>query len=324
MKWGLWLTAAALLFAGYLLALPPEPDPGSAGAGGTASPSPSPGRQPHKSRKPHPKPPAPATPVPTELPFGGLRIPPNLRLVAYYGTAGTGSLGVLGERSIPVMTQRLRAAAKPFARPGRPVQIVYELIVTVADGHPGEGRDFSHDIDRAKVQTFIDAAHRNQALLVLDLQPGRDGFLEVAKRWAWALRDPWVSLALDPEWRVHGKQVPARVIGSVTAAEVNRVGAWLNHLTATHELPDKLLLLHQFRTQMIRDIGRIADRPRLVEVQHVDGFGNRRQKLGTYHHVERHQQFRMGFKLFYDEDTRLFPPWQVLRIRPAVGFVSYQ
>ncbi len=320
MKWGIWLSAAALLFAGYLLALPPGHDSSSPGAGTTDSPTPS--RKPH--RKPPGKPARPSTPLPTELPFGGRSIPPNLRLVAYYGTAGTGSLGVLGERSIPVMTQRLRAAAKPFARPGRPVQIVYELIVTVADGQPGPGRDYSHDIDRAKVQTFIDAAHRNKALLVLDLQPGRDGFLDVAKRWAWALRDPWVSLALDPEWRMHGKQVPAQVVGSVSAAEVNRVGAWLNTLTARHQLPDKLFLLHQFRTEMIGDIGRVADRPRLVEVQHVDGFGNRQQKLATYHHVERHEQFRMGFKLFYDEDTRLFPPWQVLRIRPGVRFVSYQ
>ncbi|MGD9960893.1 hypothetical protein [Nocardioides sp.] len=322
MKWGIGLGVAVLLCLGYLAALPPRPanTPGVAVPSETSATGPTGDATHHDPVEPPPDDPLP----PPLLPHGGRHFDPDRMLVAYYGTAGTGSLGVLGERSIPVMTQRLRQAAQAFARPGRPVQIVYELIVTVADAHPGRGRDYSHDIDRAKVEAFIRAAHRNKALLVLDLQPGRAGFLEVAKRWAWALKDPWVSLALDPEWRMHGRQVPARVIGSVSATEVNRVGAWLDQLTRVNRLPDKLFVVHQFRTEMVRGIAGVADRPRLVEVQHVDGFGNRQQKLATYHHVERHEQFRMGFKLFYDEDTRLFAPWEVLRIRPAVRFVSYQ
>ena len=57
---------------------------------------------------------------------------------------------------------------------------------------------------------------------MLDLQPGRADFLEVRKRWQWALEEPYVGLALDPEWRMRPEQVPGRVIGSVGAAEVNR------------------------------------------------------------------------------------------------------
>jgi len=51
-------------------------------------------------------------------------------------------------------------------------------------------------------------------------------------------------------------------------------------------------------------------------VQHVDGFGTRSQKLATYRTVERSDTFHMGFKLFYDEDTDIFKPHGVLRIRP--------
>jgi len=231
---------------------------------------------------------------------------------------------VLGERSIPEMTRRLRRAARPYARPDRPAQIVYELIVTVADGSPGADGDYSHDIGHDKVRTFVRAAHRHKALLVLDLQPGRSSFLSVARRWRWALRDPWVSLALDPEWRMGPGEVPGQTIGSVGAREVNRVGWWLNRLARLDHLPDKLLMIHQFRTDMVRDIGDIKDRPLLSEVQHVDGFGTRRQKLATYHHVEQAPQFRMGFKLFYDEDVNLMTPRRVLAIRPRVRFVSYQ
>jgi hypothetical protein len=59
-------------------------------------------------------------------------------------------------------------------------------------------------------------------------------------------------------------------------------------------------------------------------VQHVDGFGTRSQKLATYRTVERSDKFHMGFKLFYDEDTDIFKPHGVLRIRPRADFVSYQ
>ena len=259
-----------------------------------------------------------------QLPFGGTHIYPGRTLVAYYGTAGTPALGVLGEGSISTMTSRLRRQAAAYARPDLPAQIVYELIVTVVDASPGPDGDYSHDISRDKVETFIRAAHRNKALLVLDLQPGRTDFLTVAKRWKWALKDPWVSLALDPEWRMAPGQVPAQTIGQVGAAEINRTSWWLETLTRIYSLPDKLLMIHQFRTDMVHNIEDVVDRPRLSEVQHVDGFGTRSQKLATYHAVERDPQFRMGFKLFYDEDTNLFRPADVLRIRPKVRFVSYQ
>ncbi len=258
------------------------------------------------------------------LPGGGTRVFRNAILVAFYGTAGTGALGVLGEDTPDRITQRLRAAAASYATEDRAAQIVYELIVSIADRSPGPDGDYSHDIDRAKVRRYIRAAHRNAALLVLDLQPGRSGFLTVAKRWAWALSDPWVGLALDPEWRMARGEVPGETIGHVDSAEVNRVTRWLNRLTRRQRLPQKVFVLHQFRTDMVTDIEAVLDRPHLAEVQHVDGFGSRAQKLATYHHVARPDQFRMGFKLFYDEDRDLMPPERVLGIHPRVRFVSYQ
>ncbi len=260
-----------------------------------------------------------------KLPGGGTRVFGRHRfLVAYYGTAGTGSLGVLGESAPDEMQRRLRRAAQPFKRDGERIQSVYELIVTVADPIPGADGDFSHDIPADSVRAYIEAAHRHGALVVLDIQPGRADFLTVAKRWAWALADPWVGLALDPEWRMGPRQVPGRVIGSVGAAEVNRVSAWLSDLVEREGLPEKPFLLHQFRATMIRDVERVKQRDGLAMVLHADGFGNQGQKLATYHALARPEQFAMGFKLFYDEDVNLFGPARVRTIRPAVRFVSYQ
>ena len=126
--------------------------------------------------------------------------------------------------------------------------------MTVADAGPGPDGDFSHDIARSLVEPYVRAARRNGALLVLDLQPGRSDFLTVAKRWRWALESPYVGLALDPEWRMGPRQVPGRTIGSVSAREVNRVSAWLAELVEARSLPEKVFMLHQFRSDMIPDI----------------------------------------------------------------------
>ncbi|WP_137293343.1 hypothetical protein [Nocardioides dongxiaopingii] len=290
---------------------PAAPAPPAGGAPASEVPSP-PAATPDG-----PEPPAP--PPPGRGIFAGGRV-----LVAYYGTGQTASLGVLGESDPDTMHRRLLREARTFARPGRPVQPVYELIVTVADGVPGHDGDYSHDVPRAVVERYLRAARRHGALLLLDVQPGRSTFPEVARRWAWALRDPLVGLALDPEWRMGPRQVPGRVIGSVRGAEVDRTAAWLARLRAERDLPEKLFVLHQFRREMITDVDRVRARPGLAMVQHVDGFGTPGQKLATYRHVARPQQFRMGFKLFYDEDVRRMPAAAVHRIRPEVRFVSFQ
>ncbi len=259
------------------------------------------------------------------LPHGGRRVFAGGRfLVAYYGTAGTGALGVLGEDRPDVAHRRLRRTAAAFRRPGRPVQPVYELIVSIADRAPGADGDHHHDIARAQVRRYIRAAHRHGALLLLDLQPGRADFLTVARRWAWALRDPYVGLALDPEWRMPPGRAPGQVIGHVSAGEINRVSAWLSTLVRRRDLPEKLFVVHQFRRDMVLGIDRVRARPGLALVQHVDGFGTPGEKLATYRAVARPGRFAMGFKLFYDEDVRRMTPAQVHRIRPRVRFVSFQ
>jgi hypothetical protein len=204
------------------------------------------------------------------------------------------------------------------------VQPVFELIVTLAHRGPGPSGTYNSDIPRAEVRRYIDAAHRDGVLLLLDLQPGTEGFLSVARRWTWALEDPYVGLALDPEWRMSRGGVPGERIGSVDAAEINRVSHWLDALTAAYRLPEKLFVLHQFRTDMIRGIGAVAPRAHLAEVQHVDGFGPPGEKMATFRAVIRPQRFVLGFKLFYTADRPRMRPAQVLAIRPRVRFVSYQ
>lgn len=152
----------------------------------------------------------------------------------------------------------MRYAAEPF-------------IASVADRSPGADRNYSHFIPRAYVEEFIRAARRNRALLVLDLQPGRQHFLPQAKHFAWALRKPWVGLALDPEWRMGPHQVPGQSIGSVSAAEVNRFSHFVARVTRGNNLPQKVFMVHQFRREMVRNIASVVVRSPLATIQHIDG-----------------------------------------------------
>jgi len=291
----------------------PEPDrPSSAGPSPpapSASPSPSPG------------PPAPA---PTQLPHGGRKIFPAYRVVAYYGTAGNPVLGVLGESTPEGILPRLRAAAAGFASPGRKIQIAYELIVTVAQAGPGPDGNYSQTIDLAQVKRYVDAARRHKVLVVLDVQPGRTDFLTEVRKLRRFLEEPHVGIALDPEWRMPPGKIPGRTIGSVSAAEINAVSAYVAEIVRQRNLPEKLFLLHQFRASMIPDISRVQRRPGLAMVQHVDGFGTRSEKDATFARLRRPHQFHIGYKLFYDEDVNIYRPRDLLRFAPTPEYVSYQ
>jgi hypothetical protein len=87
------------------------------------------------------------------------------------------------------------------------------------------------------LRPWVDAARAAGIYVMLDLQPGRTDFLTQAQRYAELLAQPNVGLALDPEWRLKPDQVHLAQIGSVTADEINRTGAWLAAFTREHTLP---------------------------------------------------------------------------------------
>ena len=85
------------------------------------------------------------------------------------------------------------------------------------------------------------------------------------------LAQPHVGLALDPEWRLQANQRHLRQIGSVNAGRDQRVSQWLADFTRRRQLPQKMLLLHQFRLSMIRSRRAAQHRPSRARVRHPDG-----------------------------------------------------
>jgi hypothetical protein len=274
------------------------------------------GKRPGRPAKPKP---------PPELPRGGRRIFPRYRIVGFYGAPQDDALGALGVGSPAKMAARLRKQARGYRRGGRPILPAFELIATVASGAPGNDGSYSFRQPAAVIDRYLKAARREKALLVLDVQPGRTDFLREVKRLRRWLEQPDVSLALDPEWRVGPGQIPGKVIGSVPADEVNRVIRYVRRIVRDRRLPQKLLLIHQFTEDMIPDKERLLRPRELAVTLNIDGFGDQPNKIAKYHELAgAAPRFRHGFKLFYEEDTNLMSPKQVLRLRPRPSVVVYE
>jgi hypothetical protein len=266
-----------------------------------------------------------AAPSDAALPGGGRRIFPDYRVVAFYGAPQDNALGALGIGSPDAAAARLKRAARGYAKQSRPVLPAFELIATIAAQAPGDdGLHRIHQTD-AVIGRYLSAARRAKALLVLDIQPGRGDFLSEARRLERWLQEPDVGIALDPEWHVGAGEIPGQVIGSVTAEEVNAVSAYVSAFVTDHDLPDKLFVVHQFTSSMIRDKDRVQQRLGLALTMNVDGFGNRANKVSKYDQFTSElTRFHNGFKLFYEEDTNLMAPRDVLALRPPPDLVVYE
>ncbi|MEX2504534.1 MAG: hypothetical protein WD378_06765 [Egicoccus sp.] len=260
------------------------------------------------------------------LPTGAYTLFETERIVAMYGTPGSGSLGVLGEQGVNAAVERAQQIAKPYGADGREVLPAFEIITTIASAEAGEQGDYSNRRDPDLIREWVDRAADEGFYVVLDLQSGRTDFLTQAQEYADLLHEPHVGLALDPEWRLEPDERHLRQIGSVEAAEVQQVADWLAELVRDERLPQKLLLLHQFRHSMLPDRDTIEIGPELAGVVHMDGQGPIGTKYGTYDAITAGAEDRWwwGWKNFYDEDFPTPTPEEVLALDPLPVFVSYQ
>lgn len=261
-----------------------------------------------------------------ELPGGGQVLFPGRRLVALYGHPGDANLGVLGEQPVGAAVERARQVAATYAAGGEPIVPTFEIITTVASSEPGPDGDYSLESTLDHVRPWVDAAGAAGLYAVIELQPGHTDFLTQARRYEELLVQPHVGLALDPEWRLAPGERHLHDIGQVSADEVNAVSAWLADLTRRHALPQKLLLLQQFRLDMLPDRDRIAVPRELAVVVQMDGFGPQPVKLDTWRAITQGGPpgLLFGWKQFYDEDQPVRPPADTLALEPSPVFVSYQ
>jgi hypothetical protein len=316
-RWGLALGAVALAVSATAAGLVLDGDPSD-----KADPGPSPAASP--AVQPAPTLPVATTttlPPPPELPRGGRRLFPHYTVVGFYGMQG---LDVLGAAEPDVVAERLLKVARPYARPGRPVMPMFELIATVAHPFPTPSGLYRTHQEDVIVQRYLEAVRRIDGVLVLDVQPGRDDCVASLRHWEPYLRQPDVGVAIDPEFAMGPGQVPGTHLGRTDAAAINRASAYVAGIVRRHRLPEKLFMIHQFHDSMMRDKKMVVMRRGLAMTWNADGFGVRSAKLDDYRSYTRDRRFHPGLKLFYKNDIDLMSPREVMRLRPVPRVVNYQ
>lgn len=263
-----------------------------------------------------------------ELPGGGGLVFPGRRMVALYGHPWGGALGVLGEQGAAdaaALAQQYADQYQEFSP--EPVIPAFEIIATVAAGGAGDDGNYSNVTPSEDLTPYVDAITEAGGYVILDLQPGRALLLDQAKIYEDLLKRPNVGLALDPEWKLHGDDLPLEQVGHIDVSEANEVAEWLAQLTRENDLPQKVFMLHQFQTQMIRNRDQLnTSHPELATVIHADGHGTPGMKMDTWNAMltDLPSGVWMAWKNFIDEDEPMLNPQQTMDIEPRPWIVSFQ
>lgn len=267
-----------------------------------------------------------------QLPGGGFYILPRdtkRRYVAFYGHPEAGALGALGQQEGPQSTlQRMQPLVEAYRADGHQTVATFEMIATVAAAGPTPDGNYSTEWSVDTFKPWLDFAAENDMYVVLDLQPGRDDFLTQAMLYEDLLVEPHVGLALDPEWRLAPDQVHLEQVGRVEASEVNQVLHWLADLVRDNGLPQKMLMVHQFRLSMIQNRETLEQRPEIQLVIQMDGEGTEAQKNSTWQTLLQGTEgvhWAWGWKNFFVRDPGGPPtPESTMGKEPTPIYVSYQ
>jgi hypothetical protein len=265
-----------------------------------------------------------------QLPGGGFSILGDeqpKRYVTFYGHPETPGLGVLGEQGPQETLERMAPFVAAYEADGFQTIPTFEMLASVAAADITDDGDYSFEWPIPTFTEWIEVAEQQGAYVILDLQPGREDFLSQAKQYEELLLHPHVGLALDPEWRLKPDQIHLQQVGRVDAAEVNQVVDWLADLVRDNGLPQKMIIVHQFRELMIQDRATLKERPELQMVIQMDGQGPIFTKDETWAVLTsgtEDNHWRWGWKNFFDEDSPTPSPEHTMGKVPVPIFVSYQ
>ena len=255
------------------------------------------------------------------------------RVISMYGHPGVPTMGALGtyptaEAAATAVDDLVRQYQALDTAAGRDTRVVgaLHLIVSVAQADPGWDGTYLGRMTLAEIRPWVEVTRAHGQLLFLDVQVGWADPVTEVQRLEPLLREAHVHVALDPEFATRAKGwAPGEAIGFLTAAEVNAVQRYLLDLSVRAATTSKVLVLHQFRTDMLSEPDRI-ERVEGVDVAiDMDGWGPPGQKLDGYNAfaLAPYAEYA-AFKLFYHWDVPLLTPAQVMALRHAPDYLIYQ
>ncbi|QPP10705.1 hypothetical protein G4Z16_14430 [Streptomyces bathyalis] len=253
---------------------------------------------------------------------------PKYRLVGYCGLPGAPALGRLGDGDPGKRASEIEKTARKYAG-GREALPVLELLATVANPNAGPDGEYRTRTPGKTIRRFHELARKNDALLLLNIQPGRAGMLDEVRALEEWLEHPDVGVALDPEWDMGPGQTPGETYGRTGGGEINDVADHLSKLVDEHDLPHKPLVFHQVATSVLSDEKKLRPADGVTLIKSADGIGSPGLKRATWRQLveDMPDGLHTGFKLFYEEDaegSRLMKPPEVLKLRPEPEYVMYE
>lgn len=270
----------------------------------------------------------PPEPQVAELPRGGTEIFPDYRLFGYSGHPQSEALGRLGIGDLDDRVREIEEVGQDYLG-GRELMPVLELITVVVHPVPMADGLYRTREPASVVQTYLDAAERHDAMLLLNIQPGMSTMIDEVRFYEEFLLHPSVGIALDPEWDVAPGQIPGQVYGHTAGTEIDEVAAYLDGLIEENDLPQKALIYHQVHPGVVSNPEDIGEYDNVVVINAIDGIGHPADKIATYNRViqDKPDHVIAGFKLFYEEDAMFGPlmtPDQVLELDPQPQYILWE
>ncbi|MBP9760087.1 MAG: hypothetical protein KBD24_01835 [Candidatus Pacebacteria bacterium] len=257
---------------------------------------------------------------------------PFARILAYYGNLYSTRMGILGELPSPEMLAKLQRTVDLWntADPATPVLPAIEYIAIVAQESAGADGMYRAVMPDTEIDKAYALAQEANGIFILDLQVGKSTIQKELPQFKHYLERPDVHLAIDPEFSMKTGKLPGTVVGTYDATDINYVIEFLATIVRENHLPPKVLVVHRFTQNMVTNATLIKPRPEVQFVMHMDGWGSKERKRGTYNHilVPEPVQF-MGIKIFYKNDlkspsTGILTPEEVLTLNPKPIYIQYQ
>ncbi len=269
-------------------------------------------------------------PVKGPYPLPGAIFPFN-RVVAYYGNLYSTRMGALGEYPKSEMFKKLLQEVRKWemADSSLPVIPALHYIAVTAQGAPGKDGKYRMRMPFHQIDTIINWAKEIKALVFVDVQVGHSNVATEVAQFKEYFKRPDFHLGIDPEFSMKNGEKPGSVIGTFNASDINAAIDILAQVVRDNNLPPKILVVHRFTRDMVKDYKNIKLVPEVQVVIDMDGWGNKALKAGTWRHFIQPEPVQFaGFKLFYKNDLKqggdLFTPEELSKFIPKPVYIQYQ
>ena len=270
-------------------------------------------------------------PVKTVYPSDGALLPFH-RIIAYYGNLYSTKMGALGQDPEDVMLAKLDIEVKKWelADPNTPVIPALHYIAVVAQGSAGADGKYRTRMPDKEIDKVIAMAEKINGIVFLDFQVGFSTIQEELPAYEKYFKMPNVHLGIDPEFSMKGTIRPGKVVGTYDAIDVNFAANYLAKIVRENNLTPKILVVHRYTQKMLTNYNLIIPLPEVQIVMHMDGWGEKAKKIGTYKQFIYKEPVQFtGFKIFYKNDlwepnTILFSPEELLKLSPIPVYIQYQ